>query len=433
MALVRDPATPGGSRRPESRRTAILLAWLFTGASLGAQEPQPPAVEDTQQAGQSSADPPARRLVKWNEFEGPFFTLRASAGIILDAGTYAQDEASREQFDLEPGAQVRDFRVMFNGRIKTKRAITWCAGLMYDAANDRWLARQTGFMIAVPELKGHVFVGRSKEGISLNMVMVGYAGWTMERSPAVVATVPLLADGIKWMGYVPSRSLLFNIGWYTDVLSEGQSFSSYDHQFVGRVGWVPILDDKGTLLHVALAGRYGLVNDRTLRLRSRPELNLAPQFVDTESFAAEDTRMAQGEVYYRPGSWVLGMEYFVQRADALDLPDPLFHGGDAVVSWLVTGETRKYNTAGGYFLAVSPKRTVFEGGPGAWEALLRLTYIDLDDGPIQGGRFWRFTPMVNWYLSDHLRLELSYGIGQLDRFELVGTTQFFQSRLQFQF
>jgi hypothetical protein len=31
-----------------------------------------------------------------------------------------------------------------------------------------------------------------------------------------------------------------------------------------------------------------------------------------------------------------------------------------------------------------------------------------------------------------VRLELSYGIGRLDRFELLGTTQFFQSRLQFQ-
>jgi phosphate-selective porin OprO/OprP len=394
----------------------------------------PPSVEDTQAAGESSADPPARRLVKWNEFEGPFFTLRASAGVILDAATYAQDEASREQFDLEPGGEVRDFRVMLNGRIKTSRDITWCAGFLYNG--DQWFVRQTGFMIDVPELKGHVFVGRSKEGISLNMVMVGYAGFTMERPPTVVATVPLLADGIKWMGYLPSRHLLFNLGWYTDVLSEGQSFSSYDHQFVARVGWVPILDDKGTLLHVALAGRYGLVNDRTLRLRSRPEVNLAPYFIDTESFAADDTRMAQGEVYYRPGPWVFGMEYFVQRVDALELPDPLFHGGDAVVSWLVTGETRKYNTAGGYFLAVSPDRPVFEGGPGAWEAVLRLTYTDLDDGsdfPNGGGRFWRLTPMMNWYLSDHLRLELSYGVGQLDRFGLLGTTQFLQSRLQFQF
>ena len=372
--------------------------------------------------------------MKWNEYEGPLFTLRVSAGVLLDAGTYAQDDKSREQFDLQSDWQVRDFRLMLNGRIKTKRSITWCAGLMYDAANDKWLARQTGVQIAVPELKGQVFVGRSKEGISLNMVMVGYAGWTMERSTTVVATVPLLADGIKWMGYLPKQRLVYNLGWYTDVLSEGQSFSSYDQQFVARVGFLPILDkEKATLLHVAVAGRYGLVNDRTLRLRSRPELNIAPYFVETESFAARDTTMLQAEAYYRPGPWLFGTEYFVQKANAIDAPDPVFHGGDAVVSWLITGETRKYNTAGGYFLAVSPKRTLLEGGPGAFEAVLRLSYIDLDDKAIHGGRFWRLTPMINWYLTDHLRLELAYGVGQLDRFGVVGTTQFFQSRLQFQF
>ncbi len=59
--------------------------------------------------------------------------------------------------------------------------------------------------------------------------------------------------------------------------------------------------------------------------------------------------------------------------------------------------------------------------------------VDLEDGPVRGGRFWRLTPMVNWYSSDHLRMEFAYGIGQLDRFELYGATRFFQSRLQFQF
>ena len=203
------------------RRPACSWVAAFGCASL-AQQPPPPTVEDTQEAGESSAEPPARRLVKWNEYEGPLFTLPASAGVILDAGTFAQDDASREQFELEPDGQVRDFRVMLNGRIKTKRAITWSAGFMYDGANHEWLVRQTGVMIAVPGLNGHVFVGRSKEGISLSMVMVGYSGWTMERSPAVVSTVPLLADGIKWMGHLPKRHLLFNLGWYTDVLSEGQ-------------------------------------------------------------------------------------------------------------------------------------------------------------------------------------------------------------------
>ncbi|WP_263365768.1 hypothetical protein [Edaphobacter bradus] len=41
--------------------------------------------------------------------------------------------------------------------------------------------------------------------------------------------------------------------------------------------------------------------------------------------------------------------------------------------------------------------------------------------------------MVNWYLTDYLRLEAAYGIGHLDRFNLKGNTQFFQTRLQIEF
>jgi phosphate-selective porin OprO/OprP len=41
--------------------------------------------------------------------------------------------------------------------------------------------------------------------------------------------------------------------------------------------------------------------------------------------------------------------------------------------------------------------------------------------------------MVNWYLTDYLRLEAAYGIGRLDRFNLKGNTQFFQTRLQLEF
>jgi len=109
---------------------------------------------------------------------------------------------------------------------------------------------------------------------------------------------------------------------------------------------------------------------------------------------------------------------------------PLFHGGDVAVAWLITGETRAYNAPGAFFEAVSPARTVFEGGPGAWEAVLRLSYVDYDAGSLLGGKFWRLTPIVNWHLSDYLVLESAYGYGVLDRFGLEGATQFFQFRIQ---
>ena len=139
------------------------------------------------------------------------------------------------------------------------------------------------------------------------------------------------------------------------------------------------------------------------------------------------------EAYWRPGPWLFGSEYYVQTVDSPETGDPVFHGGDVVAIWLLTGETRSYNTVGGYFRGVSPRRTVFEGGPGAWEAVLRLSYTDLTDGGVEGGTFWRITPMLNWHLIDGIRLELAYGYGVLDRFGKQGATQFFQTRLQTEF
>ena len=164
------------------------------------------------------------------------------------------------------------------------------------------------------------------------------------------------------------RHLLWNLGFYGDALSEGQSFSSYENQISGRFAWVPILStDGGTLLHLGVSERYGKVNNGTLRLRARPGAWAAPYFVDTGDFAAGSTTMTGLEIVLPAGPVHIRVGVFSCSVDAPASGDPLFHGGDAVASWLVTGETRTYNTRGGYFNQISPKRTLFYGGPGAWE------------------------------------------------------------------
>ena len=40
--------------------------------------------------------------------------------------------------------------------------------------------------------------------------------------------------------------------------------------------------------------------------------------------------------------------------------------------------------------------------------------------------------MVNWHMSNNMRLEFVYGYSSLDRFGVVGKTHFFQTRLQLQ-
>jgi len=228
--------------------------------------------------------------------------VRAGAGLLLEVAGLAQDEDSKKQIEMHPDQRLRDFRFILGGKLfpKWKRSVTWSAGIMYDGPNHQWLVRQTGVMIAVPELWGHFFIGRSKEGFSLNKVMVGYDGWTMERATISDASIPILADGIKWLGYSPKHKFLWNVGYFNDVLSEGQSFSTYSSQVITRFALLPILSEKeNKVLHLGVNFRFGKpVNDK-LRLRSRPEAFPAPYFVDTGSFPAVSTRMVGYEAYYR--------------------------------------------------------------------------------------------------------------------------------------
>src|SRR4029079_8878158 len=149
---------------------AVLMLIVAGGGYASAQQGNgspPPPIDDTIEAGEADAVEPARRLVRWNEYEGAFFTIRFGGGFLYEYAGYAQDENRQAQSDLPPEAKVRDTRVLFKGRLKFKRSVTWSAGFMYDGPTDEWLVRETGVMIEMPEISGHLFVGRSKEGFSL--------------------------------------------------------------------------------------------------------------------------------------------------------------------------------------------------------------------------------------------------------------------------
>jgi phosphate-selective porin OprO/OprP len=374
---------------------------------------------------------------RWRLFPGKFSTLKLGGGFLYEFAGYVPDKTSKRQMDslgapLESAFKVRDFRIVASGQFKKiKRTISWKAGFMYDGVTDKWLVRETGFMISVPELSGNIFIGRTKEGFSLNKVMNGYAGWTMERQMAI-DVIPILADGVKWLGYLPKQRILWNIGVFADWLSKDQSFSTYAWQSITRIGWLPVYSQEHKeVLHLGINYRYGETEDGQIQLRSRPEANPAPFFVSTGTFQSSHSNHIGYEVYYRKGSWMFGSEFYAHNFSSTEANNPKFYGGEVVVSCILTGESRPYHTATGIFGFVPVEKSVFKGGPGALEALVRVSTLDLDDGIIEGGKFWRITPMVNWYLNKDIRLELVYGYGVLDRFSLEGATQFFQTRIQF--
>jgi phosphate-selective porin OprO/OprP len=371
----------------------------------------------------------------WNEFDLKRTSLKIGGGFLYEFGAFAQDANSKFQSDsggysLEPTFKVRDFRITFSGQFKSKRTITWKMGIMYDGPSSSWFVRETGIMIAVPELWGNFFVGRTKEGFSMNKVMNGYAGWAFERQMAI-DVIPILADGVKWLGWLPRQKIFWNLGGYTDWLSKGQSFSTYLWQVDARFGWLPVYSPtEKTVFHLGLNLRYGEPVDHQMRLKSRPEAFTAPYFIDTKAFPADHSFHFGPEAYYSAGPFMAGSEIYWHHFYAKQGEDHLFPGGEVMMSYMLTGGSRSYSTVSSIYGFVPVSNSVLKGGIGQIEFMLRYTQLDLNSGSVQGGKFWRITPMINWYLASNIRFEVAYGYGVLDQYGVKGTTQFFQSRIQ---
>ena len=411
-----------------------VITWSPAHAQAPAAQPQDPTISTRFEAAEADGDAPKRQLVAFNHYEGRWFSARVGTGFLWDYSTYGQDDDSKAQMDISPLDDLRDFRLLLKGKLVIPQ-VTYTVGYMYDKAKDSWRFRQTGIMVDIPKAYGGFFFGRTKEGFSTSKIMVGYQGWTNERATMNDALVPILADGVKWNGYLPNGKFVYNVGFFRDTRSEIETFNKNDKQTALRGVWLPWAGqekEKG-VLHVAGQFRHARADDGKLQYRSKPESFQAQDYaIDTGSFIADYANAYGVETYYRPGPLMFGMEYYFNKVQAPESGDPLFHGGEVFMAYTLTGEAKPYNAKGGYFERLSPARPVFDGGPGAWEVVTRFSYSDMDSQTIRGGKFWRLTPMVNWHMSDNVRLELVYGYSSLNRFDVVGKTHYFQSRFQFQ-
>jgi phosphate-selective porin OprO/OprP len=370
-----------------------------------------------------------------NEFEGTYSTIRIGFGYIADAATYSLSSDFKKQMDsagldFKSKIETRDARIMASGVFKTKTSLSWKMGMMYDGDKKIWLLRETGFTIGVPKLFGHIFIGRTKEGYSMVKVMNGHFPWAAERQMAL-DVIPILADGVKWFGYMPKSRIFWNLGYFNDIASKGQSFSTYAWQYDARVGWMPFYNkETNRLLHIAANFRYGKPVNGEIALKSRPESNPAPQILNTGTFAADHSTHIGGEMYYSTGRFLVGSEIMSHQFNASKAENHKFNGGNVFVTYIITKTKRPYQTMGSTFGFVPVTKSVFKGGWGEWEVVLHYSSYDLNDGSIKGGKFWRITPMVNWYMSKYVRTEFIYGYGVLDRYNLKGNVQIFQARLQ---
>lgn len=244
----------------------------------------------------------------------------------------------------------------------------------------------------------------------------GRIGVTVTRSNAksmvsFSLTGPQIDDG---EGYVPRAAIL---GRYTRNLQWRQDYR----------------------LHFGLNGTYVLAppegRDRELAK------HFPVRFLNTPEIDVDDTPLIDTGEIDTSHAAVIGLEFAGQRkslylqAEAfwfgLDRHggqpgDPDFGGFYVQGSWILTGETRRFNRSKGAFWFPKPDKPLGQGGLGAWEVAFRYSVMDLNyragspgeatpDGGIRGGRQEIWGAALLWYPRPRVRLMMNYLHVNVDR------------------
>jgi phosphate-selective porin OprO/OprP len=214
---------------------------------------------------------------------------------------------------------------------------------------------------------------------------------------------------------------------------------------VGRAGFLVATGDDYNV-HLGASGTYVFAPPdqgsaaapprHAIRFRDRPEIRVdGARLIDTGAIDAERASVLAGEFGANWKNFYVQGEHFwfdVNRRAPTTFEDPSFKGYYLQGSWVITGESRRYNAVTGSFQNPRPKSPfVKEGGLGAWELAARYSRMNLNfeeglegnaalPGSVRGGEQSTFTLGVNWYPNANFRVMMNYIMIDVDRLNPAG-------------
>lgn len=278
------------------------------------------------------------------------------------------------------------------------------------------------------------------EAISSNDIMF------MERaSSQVIATSMAAGDFRSAVGARWYNDFLWFGGYLTGPTSgaihawgpiAGTAGATEQYGATARAAW-QVFNTKDYSLHIGGNGQWlmrppisksatGVVT-QTLAFSDRPELRIDPtSILSTGAVASVDS----AQIYSVEAAGSLGAlyvqgEYFwynIDRIQGLGLPNLKFDGGYVQAGYVLTGESRTYNSATGAYNGIVPNNpfSLAGGGLGAWEIAGRVSVMDLNDqlGSINGtagGKQTIYTAGLNWYVNRNVRFMVNYLHGDISK------------------
>jgi phosphate-selective porin OprO/OprP len=362
------------------------------------------------------------------------FSASLRALVQFDSAYYSQNNRALSGTDLSSGSVFRRARIGLDGKVFGD----WSYSFVYDLG------------------------GAGVEGSGLSNFYVQYDGfkWAKLRTGAYATPEGLedqtSANDLIFLERAAAPDLARSIAGadgrknFLSVISSGENYYAaltwsgakagdaavFDGQ-QAAVGYLAsrVYHDADTNVVVAANGTYVFKVADTAAGRAGPS---AITYQARLESAVDGTRLISAGAINASKAAVWGVEtaanwknlyaqagYFGFSIDrrASALPDPNFDGWYVQGTWVLTGESRRYNTGSATWGAPRPDKpfSLKNNGIGAWELAARYSVLDLDyrpgllgstlvasTGGIRGGKQKTFTAGLNWYPNNAVRLLFNY-------------------------
>ena len=124
---------------------------------------------------------------------------------------------------------------------------------------------------------------------------------------------------------------------------------------------------------MGLSGSWRQPDNGVLQFKARPESHISNiKAIDTLAISNINNRISYGlELAATYGHFSAQGEYLAVTLNRNGYADETFNGFYGQVSWFITGESKPYYSKYGCFGRVKPKKSIGDGGIGAWELAAR--------------------------------------------------------------
>lgn len=214
----------------------------------------------------------------------------------------------------------------------------------------------------------------------------------------------------------------------------GWNVGDGEGDLTGRLTFLPWYSEDGRcLVHVGIGASHRDLDDDEARFRARTLLRNGPGHLHTvlgeTRVIGDNGDLIIPEFVMVWGRWTIQTEYsaaYVHDVESRVVPGPaspldagtyFAQGSYVEVLYFLTGENRVYDRKYPRFTRVIPNENYFcvsgeDGaqisGRGAWQVAARYSWIDLDDGDINGGEIDDVTLGLNWFLNPNMKIQWNY-------------------------